>query len=519
MPATLTYPGIYIEEVPSGVRTIAGASTSNTAFVDWFPRGPMNEPVRITSFGEFERIFGGLDARSEASYAVQQYYLNGGSIAFVVRVAGGTPQPVAAQRVLQGGTPAEDVLTVAAANPGTWGNDVQVSIAPGQTGTFNLLAQEVVTVGGQDQVVSTEAHLNLTMDPTAASYAVSVVNNGSALVRLTDEGAGPGVLPANTAFQDLAGGTDGSVPDSAALLGNAGQGTGMFALNRIDPFTFNLLCLPAAANLDPTPGASLATANLAAVITGAEAFCEEKRAFLIVDVPSYVNTQTEMSTWLGTNAVRHRNAAVYFPRLQIPDRLAGNRPRDVGPSGTMAGVFARIDATRGVWKAPAGTEASLRGANVATRLTDGENGALNPVGINALRNFAIFGNVSWGARTLDGADQQASEWKYIPIRRTALYIEDSLFQGLKWVVFEPNDEPLWAQIRLNVGAFMRNLFRQGAFQGKTPAEAYFVKCDAETTTQNDRDRGIVNILVGFAPLKPAEFVVIKIQQMAGQIET
>jgi len=161
----------------------------------------------------------------------------------------------------------------------------------------------------------------------------------------------------------------------------------------------------------------------------------------------------------------------------------------------------------------------LRGATITTKLTDLENGGLNPLGINVLRTFPVYGNVSWGARTLDGADQKASEWKYIPIRRLALYIEESLYQGLKWVVFEPNDEPLWAQIRLNVGAFMNNLFRQGAFQGKTPREAYFVKCDKETTTQNDIDRGIVNIIVGFAPLKPAEFVVIKIQQMAGQIQT
>jgi phage tail sheath protein FI len=218
------------------------------------------------------------------------------------------------------------------------------------------------------------------------------------------------------------------------------------------------------------------------------------------------------------DGLRHRNAAVFFPRLEVPDALSENRPRNVGPSGTLAGVFARTDAARGVWKAPAGTEADLRGARPAVKLTDEENGSLNPLGINALRTFPIFGNVSWGARTLDGADAAASEWKYIPVRRTALYIEESLYQGLKWVVFEPNDEPLWAQIRLNVGAFMQNLFRQGAFQGKTPQEAYFVKCDKETTTQNDINLGIVNIVVGFAPLKPAEFVVIKIQQMAGQVQ-
>jgi len=151
-------------------------------------------------------------------------------------------------------------------------------------------------------------------------------------------------------------------------------------------------------------------------------------------------------------------------------------------------------------------------------LTDPENGELNPLGINCLRTFPAAGRVVWGARTRQGDDRLTSEWKYIPVRRLALFIEESLFRGTQWVVFEPNDEPLWAQIRLNVGAFMHNLFRQGAFQGRTPREAYFVKCDSETTTQDDRNRGVVNIQVGFAPLKPAEFVVIQIQQMAGQIE-
>jgi hypothetical protein len=173
-----------------------------------------------------------------------------------------------------------------------------------------------------------------------------------------------------------------------------------------------------------------------------------------------------------------------------------------------------------VWKAPAGTEASLTGAlGVKTMLTNDENGVLNPKAVNCIRNLPVYGTVLWGARTLQGNDERGSEWKYIPVRRTALFIEESLFRALKWVVFEPNDEPLWAQIRLNVGAFMHDLFRQGAFQGTTPQDAYFVKCDKETTTQSDINRGIVNIIVGFAPLKPAEFVIIKIQQIAGQIQT
>jgi phage tail sheath protein FI len=238
---------------------------------------------------------------------------------------------------------------------------------------------------------------------------------------------------------------------------------------------------------------------------------------LIVDIPSGVNTPAEMVGFLG-DVITDNHAATYFPRLLQSDPLNNGRPRNVAVSGTMAGVYARTDATRGVWKAPAGTEAVLRGADVASVLTDGDNGGLNPLGLNVLRNFPIFGNIAWGARTLDGADQKASEWKYIPVRRTALFIEESLFQALKWVVFEPNDEPLWSQIRLNVGAFMNDLFRQGAFQGGTPRAAYFVKCDKETTTQSDINRGVVNVVVGFAPLKPAEFVVIRIQQIAGQLQ-
>jgi phage tail sheath protein FI len=210
---------------------------------------------------------------------------------------------------------------------------------------------------------------------------------------------------------------------------------------------------------------------------------------------------------------------VFYPRLNQPNPLHDDQVESFVPSGAVAGVFARSDSQRGVWKAPAGIEATFTGVpSLAVPLSDAENGQLNPLGVNCLRTFPGIGRVIWGARTREGDDRRTSQWKYIPVRRTALFIEESLFRGTQWIVFEPNDEPLWAQIRLNIGAFMQSLFRQGAFQGATPQEAYFVKCDATTTTQNDIDRGIVNIIVGFAPLKPAEFVIIKLQQMAGQIE-
>ena len=215
-----------------------------------------------------------------------------------------------------------------------------------------------------------------------------------------------------------------------------------------------------------------------------------------------------------------KNAAFYFPWISAPDPLNQGGTGPFPPCGFVAGIYARTDGSRGVWKAPAGTDAMLTGVNgPAVPLNDLENGILNPVAVNCIRNFPVYGTIVWGARTTQGNDEIGSEWKYIPVRRTALYIEESLYRGTKWAVFEPNDEPLWSQLRLNIGAFMHDLFRKGAFQGQTPKEAYFVQCDNTTTTQSDINLGIVNVVVGFAPLKPAEFVVIQIQQMAGQIAT
>lgn len=270
---------------------------------------------------------------------------------------------------------------------------------------------------------------------------------------------------------------------------------------------FNLLVLPP----DKEPAVSMD------VLWGsASTFCKSKRAFLLMDAPaSWGNAQTASTSVAGLRAgLVKDHSAIYYPRLVINENGLEVK---VGPTGAIAGLMARIDASRGVWKAPAGTEADLRGViGIEHPFSDGENGIMNPRGINVIRVFPN-GIVCWGARTMDGDDNFGSEWKYIPVRRLALMIEESLYRGLKWVVFESNDEPLWSQIRLNVGSFMHNLFRQGAFQGQKASDAYFVKCDSETTTQNDINLGIVNIWVGFAPLKPAEFVILYLQQIAGQV--
>jgi uncharacterized protein len=315
-----------------------------------------------------------------------------------------------------------------------------------------------------------------------------------------------------TAFAQVAGttGNDGTAPTETELRGSELGKTGLYALEDVD--LFNLLVMP-----DAT-----AAAGMMGVLTEAIAYCTRRRAFMIIDAPERVATFAQAQAWIGGAAspLRSRNDALYFPRLREPDPLMNGVVRTFPAAGALAGIYARTDAERGVWKAPAGTAATIVGATgLAYTLTDGENGTLNPRGLNCLRTFPVIGTVSWGARTGNGADALADEYKYVPVRRLALFLEESLYRGTQWVVFEPNDEPLWAQIRLNLGAFMHTLYAQGAFQGQTPRDAYFVKCDKETTTQNDIDLGRVNIVVGFAPLKPAEFVIIQIQQIAGAIKT
>ena len=521
MPVTLSYPGVYIEEVPSGVRTITGVATSITAFIGRASRGAEDEPTRVQSFAEYERVFGGLWRDSSMSYAVQQFFQNGGNDALIVRVQNGGS---AATLTLATG------FNLVAASRGDWGEGLRARVDyetrdPADTSLFNLTIRDTGTG-------LTERFLNVSTDTNNARFVSDVLAQQSRLVRTSggvpvarpaDHGApAAGVDPmlddtASTAFN--ADGDDGSdiTDNQISLASLEGTKKGIWALEKAD--IFNLLCIPP---LTRAIGGDVSSQTRSA----AAHYCEQRRAVYVVDPltswtePAHITNPGTGLDSAGWGLGRSTNAALYFPRIKLPDPLQENRLAEFAPCGAVAGVMARTDGRRGIWKAPAGNDATLNGVvELTARLTDGENGMLNPLGVNCLRAFPVTGRVVWGARTLRGADQLASEWKYLPVRRLALFIEESLFRGTQWVVFEPNDEPLWAQIRLNLGGFMHNLFRQGAFQGSSPREAYFVKCDRETTTQNDIDQGIVNIVVGFAPLKPAEFVVIKLQQIAGQIQT
>lgn len=600
-----TAPGVYIEEIPSGNRSVAGVATSVAAFVGGAPRGPLNTPRLCDSFSQYERLFGGLHPDSPMSQCVRHFYLNGGRDALIVRVANvdvgftlvaavglttdttlvgfqvevsnvddvastftltitGTDQDgelsttaVASGTINWGADPAADIqalagadgqlvtvsgtltasalppegswssgpdttgtasivvgggarvasaflspgLQLVAANPGAWGNRLQavVSVTVGETpaGTFDLTLSELDAAGNP---VTQEVHYGVSHQTTAARWVTRVLERRSELARVGVVGGAPS--PGTAVFS---GGFDGAPAGAAEMEGSDSEGTGMYALRTAE--IFNLLCLP----LDAwsTSDASLWQAAMT--------FVEEMRAFLIVDPPEEWAAASAATSAVPNFTVRSDNAALYFPRLIASDPLQEGRAAEFPPCGVVAGLMARTDAARGIWKAPAGIDATARGVvELAVALTDSQQGTLNDYGVNAFRTFPALGAVLWGARTLSGANVMASDWKYVPVRRLALYLHESLYRGSQWAVFEPNDEPLWSQLRLSIGSFMQGLFRQGAFAGAAPRDAYFVKCDRETTTQADIDLGVVNVLVGFAPLKPAEFVILRIQQLVSQ---
>ena len=505
MPVQLTYPGVYSEIASSGVRSITGVSTSVTAFVGRSRRGSVDEPIRCFSFADFERQCGGLWSDSELPYAVQHYFANGGSEALISRVATGATSATTSVAGTDGGSS----FDLVAANPGAWGANLRVTVSHGTPGevseapapdvfhlTLELVDPDLLTTNPAQAVLAREDYPRVSVDATASRFVERVVEDSN-LARVTAVSVQRPVEVTEQSFGAAVDGGNGSVPDYEAAIGR---------LERAE--IVNLLCVPP---LDRDTDIPLG------VLSTALDFATDHRAVLIVDPPQSWGGYVEASNLSdGYASLRSRNSAFYYPRIEAADALAEGRVRTFAPCGAIAGVIARTDASRGVYKAPAGLEATLAGvASAAVPLTDPENGILNAKGVNALRVMPIVGPVSWGARTGHGADAMASEWKYLPVVRTALYIESSLRRGVQWAVFEPNAEPLWSQLRQSIGTFMHGMFRDGAFAGTRPAEAYFVRCDGDTTTPDDVARGAVNILVGFAPLHPAEFVVLSIQQIAG----
>jgi uncharacterized protein len=615
------HPGVYVEEVPSGVRPIEGVSTSTAAFLGKAETGPLDRVEMVTDLLGFQAVYGSFLSDSYLAHAALHFFTNGGRRLYVGRVArnAATAAITIADRKP---APAGTALTATATSAGRWGNEVEIVVANGTIDSgdeFSLVVSRGTT---------TETFDDLSANPEMPNFADPVVNAGSRLIRLTMNAANvsavagtstSGATPATTLptgnrklFVDVNGdgpqqitltapvGTGAEIAtairnavralaplrsstpaaaftafnaaftaDSVYLLtsgepgkqssvvvtsdpsedasrllklGVAGggveatgaavlrpaNGTYLMGDGAVTPPTLSVTAgsdgltpqdaeyMAALSLLDPVRDVNIVAIpgiGTKAVVEAGATYCQGRAdCFFVADVPSTTDTRAEAVTFVDSLAVKPSYAALYFPWLQSVDPTGvAPDPLPMPPSGFVAGMYARIDGRRGVWKAPAGTEANVGGAvGVVTQISDAEQDTLNPAGVNVIRFFPASGIVIWGSRTL--ATRADPEYRYVPIRRLAIFIEQSLLNGIQWAVFEPNGDDLWASLRLNVGAFMMRLFRDGAFQGTTASEAFFVKCDAQTNPQDQIDAGIVTVVVGFAPLKPAEFVVLQISQ-------
>jgi len=515
MPVTPTYPGIYIEELPSSARTITAAPTSITVFVGYThpfktPTRNFNTAVRVFTFSDYEREFGGHyssgEVDSNVALAVEEFFANGGSSAYVVGL-----QPKSAGVALTPPSATIGNITFSAREPTdrlsmlVTIDNVKTTTSPNDTADITITYGTVVETFRGVTLITTDANfIEKRLGPASAPL--------SSLVSISPVGAGYGA--AFTAANKTA----LTAPPIGSSTFNAADYVNVFdADSSLDKVAiFNLMVLPGVADNG--------------IWSAALAFCERKRAFLIMDPPVQAAADTSSPplppietlvrpTSGPTLVPPSANGALYFPYLQGRDPIT-NTPIEVAPSGFVAGIYARTDLNRGVWKAPAGLETTLlntTGVVPRGRMTDMKQGVLNPIGVNCLRTFPT-GSVVFGARTIVTDNPAYQQWRYVPVRRMALFIEQTLYNSLGWAIFEPNDEPLWTALRTTIENFMLSLFSQGAFQGNTPSQAFLVKCDASTTTQTDIDNGIVNIIVGFRPLKPAEFVIVKIAQLAGQVQ-
>ncbi|GAA1552856.1 phage tail sheath subtilisin-like domain-containing protein [Kribbella sancticallisti] len=518
---TLLHPGVYVTEIPAGLRSIEGAPTSTTIFVGETERGPLG-PTKITSRADYERLFGGYYRAREASppaeptrvlttYAMDAFYANGGSTAYVLRAMDGADAGLPARRE-----------SVVASSPGVWGESVAVAfLAPSgvDASRFRIVVvYDSPDPGKERRVVETWDRLSVV--PGDENYVVDILQR-SGFIRWDDS------TPVTAPTLDLLGSPPSTAPSESdivlgatALSGGVGGGEDLGFAQYSALLAEQLEGVDDAALLVATCDALLSqSADYTSYVSAFVAYAEgrpRRDLFFVGDLPRQRTAATASiatsATLLAFDSLGASNfSAMYWPHVVVGD-VAGvgrNPTITLPPAPFVAGVFARIDGRRGVWKAPAGTEATLAlTVGLEHQLNDLHSDELNPVGVNALRTIPGAGRAVWGSRTM----MPSSEWRYVPVRRTAIFLRTSIYNGIQWAVFEPNDEPLWSSLRASIGAFMETQFRRGAFAGRTSDEAYQVKVDSETTTPIDQAAGVVNILVGFAPLRPAEFVVVQLSQ-------
>jgi len=507
MPTYLS-PGVYVEEVESGSRPIEGVGTAVAAFVGFAAQGPFNTPTLVSNWGQFNQVFGEFVEGCYLAQAVYGYFLNGGGNCYIVRVGGsrnngakavGGPQAViGGYRVVTRELPAN-----------SRGGDITVEVAdhtpgegqPPSDDKFNLIVKRggkvaetfegVTTKRGKDNVVTVvrERSKLITIEEDASAGPVTAPQRGS--VALKDVPVPPPV-PRQIVTDDY--------------VGDVAERTGVGGLEAIDEIT--MVAAPDLMSAYQRSAVDLETVK--AVQLAMIAHCElmgDRMA--ILDPPPGLSPQQVKDWRVDLAGYDSKYATLYYPWVKVFDPASGSN-QFVPPSGHMSGVWARNDASRGVHKAPANEV--VRGAiAVETQLTRMEQELLNPIGVNCVRSFPGRGIRVWGARTLSSDPA----WRYLNVRRLFNYLEESILDGTQWVVFEPNDDALWARIRRTISAFLVMEWRKGALFGLTPDEAFYVKCDRETNPAESIDAGQVVCEIGVAPVKPAEFVIFRLAQLSG----
>jgi uncharacterized protein len=512
MPQYLS-PGVYVEEVEAGSRPIEGVATSVAAFVGLAKSGPVDTPTLVTNWTQFTQAFGDFMEGSYLAHSVYGYFNNGGGSAYIVRIGAdgdgdGGPQQAAARAELPAAEGDQPGYTVRAKELGGAGNGLRVEVQDASEGGEGGDTFKLVVKRGDQEVESFD---NLTVGK-GRQNAVTVVNAQSQLVQLEEVAARGQVArrpPTGTSMELSGGGEVASLPariGAEDYVGDAAQRTGFAGLEAVEEIT--MLSVPdlmAAYQQGLIDQEGVKAVQLAMI-----SHCELMGDRLaILDPPPGLNAQ-QVKEWRVEKAgYDSKQAALYWPWVKVLDPSSGQNIF-VPPSGHMAGVWARSDATRGVHKAPANEV--VRGAiQIETNITRAEHDLLNPNGINAIRSFPGRGIRVWGARTLSSDPA----WRYINVRRLFNYIEESIMNGTQWVVFEPNDYDLWQRIRRTISAFLVLQWRDGALFGQTAGDSFYVKCDDETNPAEAIDAGQVTCEIGIAPVKPAEFVIFRLAQFSG----
>lgn len=527
MSPTYLSPGVYVEEVDKGTKPIEGVGTAVAAFVGFTERAVdirdgetislVGKPTLVTNWSQYVQKFGGFVEGIYTPDSVYGYFANGGTICYIVSIKtlGASADPsmaTAALAALPGpdNKPAK-LLEIKAREGGPTGNSIRVDIKhnPVPTDeegkelkdakhTFNL----VVSVGGQ----TAESFDNVTIG--GDTDVATAVKQRSRLIELELTSAAKADMVPAAGTYNLAG---GEIKTKSITLkdyqGSAAERSGLGGLEPLDDVT--MICVPDL--MSSFQAGEIDMKGVQAVQQAIIDYCENVRyCFAILDAPPALMPQ-EVKEWRNTVNYDSSRAAVYYPWIEIADMTGNNgRTRTIPPSGHMAGIYARTDATRGVHKAPANEV--VRGTlGLEVNVTKGEHDLLNPIGVNVIRSFPGRGIRVWGGRTLSSDPS----WRYINVRRLFNMIEESIERGTQWVVFEPNDEDLWARVRRDVRAFLTLVWRSGALFGTTPEQAFYVKCDAETNPPEVRDVGQMIVEIGLAPVKPAEFVIFRISQWAG----